>query len=122
MLQDIPISKKAINITGVTEGYSRAIQLALEYYRMGWVIKVRKIKGHLYLYARKYIKERRERVWKYLAPITEREVGELKKLRIINSNKCSRSQLIVPNSCSQLAFPILMSWEQWFWEPSNWEQ
>ena len=85
MLQDIPVSKKAINITGVNGEYSRVVQLAIEYHKRGWIIKVRKIRGHLYLYARKYVREKRERVWKYLASITEREIEELRRLGILSS-------------------------------------
>ena len=82
MHQDNHVSKKTINITGVTKE-SPAIQLALEHYRKGWVIKIRRIKGRLYLYARKYDKTKKERVWKYLSPITEEEVKVLKEIGII---------------------------------------
>lgn len=82
MRQDTSRPKKPINVTGVTKK-SLAIQLALEYYRKGWVIKVRRIKGRLYLYARKYDREKKERVWKYLSSITEEEIKVLKEIGVI---------------------------------------
>ena len=99
MHQDNHVSKKAINVTGVTKNSLKvkpAIKLALEYYAEGWVIKVRRIKGRLYLYARKYDRKKKERVWKYLSPITEEEVEFLKKLGVVRVTSVPHSD--VPHS------------------------
>ena len=113
---------KSINVTGVTKQNS-AIQLALEFYRKGWVIKVRRIKGRLYLYARRYIKEKKERVWKYLSPITEKEVEVLKEAGVLSqgdrkSRDCNSSNVTcvtsVPHSTkSGEYFPLRLGNNQW---------
>jgi len=60
------------------------LERALKLHREGFVIKLRKVKGRLYLYARKYVKEKRERVWVYVGPATEEVVEKLKELGVLD--------------------------------------
>jgi len=126
MHQDNPGSKKAINVTGVTEdsfkvtpqtfshvtphnelhprvtpaqvgcnsstcvtaGYecNPVLWKALQLHSEGCVIKLRRIKGRLYLYARKYDREKRERLWIYIGPATDEVINELRKRGILSEN------------------------------------
>jgi len=83
MSQDQPTTNNPLNITGVTGSSSKIVQLALRYYTEGWVLRIKRIKGRYYLYARKYDRTRKDKIERYLGPVSEDELMQIKASGIL---------------------------------------